>query len=108
MAVRYWATRNDANHNNRHAEVNGIEFFAFPYQPYLSNHVPHGQSYQMAIVSTYMADLGVAPEVNMQYVWGVKIYEPYGKPGETKCIAQQSFESKDEAFEWAASQLKGE
>ena len=34
LPVRKWTTRNDANYSNRHAEVDGIQFFAFPHQNY--------------------------------------------------------------------------
>ena len=37
--VWYWTSPNDANHKNSHAEASGIEFFKFPYSPFMSDHV---------------------------------------------------------------------
>jgi hypothetical protein len=90
-AVRYWETRNDANHNNRHAEANGIEFGAFPYQSYLAY-----------IDGQYGATLS-KQYTRHGYLWMANIYFRDTKREPT--IAHQEFENQDDAFLWASQQL---
>lgn len=51
--VKTWETRNDANHNNRHIQVNEVEFFAFPYQDYLTWGSTPGYSLRVSPALSY-------------------------------------------------------
>lgn len=92
MTVRYWETRNDANHNNRHAEVLGFQFFAFPYQSFLVENC----------IGNFGATIGDFYGLKGR-IWSATIYIRDGKkePGHE----QRHFRDRNEAFEWAAQKL---
>lgn len=89
MTVRYWSSHNDANHNNSHAECQGIEFFAFPYQSYYA---------RVGNTSAMVGNLGGN--------WGATVYDCQ-PDGRTKYFANKGFgkQDKDAAFEYAATQV---
>ena len=89
--TRYWTSRNDSNHSSRHAEAQGIQFCAFPYQSYLSQ-----------VNGKYGAMIGNFYGRNGE-TWAANIYVRDGKKEPT--LYHQEFLSKDDAFEWAAGKL---
>ena len=92
MKVKRWKTRNDANHNNHHAEVNGVEFFRFPYSSFTSR---VGQF--TAIVS--------ATSLNGQY--SATVYRPNpNRAGDTLVVHFEQDPDQDRLFVWAAAQMK--
>lgn len=97
--VWYWTLPNDANHKNSYAEVDGIEFFKFPYSPYMSNHL-----------GKYSAIIGVSMFFNQkdkttEDKWGCSIHEAIGN-GNTKVIDKFYFVDKDSVFIEAARKLR--
>jgi hypothetical protein len=91
--VKHWTTPNDANHSNRHAECNGVEFFAFPYQNYSAR-----VGNLLAVVSKYNHSLSG---------FGVRILDCLPN-GSNLPKSSAFFASIDEAFEHASKVLKGE
>lgn len=99
--VKYWRTYSDANHTNRHAEVEGIRFCAFPYQSYLSQHIgAHRRSAHVSDVSTWRGER-----------WSVRIIEPAPAGtrgdfyGDSNTIDFRFFDNGDAAFKWAAQEI---
>ena len=87
--VKYWETYSDPNHNNLHAETNGIEFMAFPYQAYYAR-----CNNRYATVFSF----GLTE-------WHANIYQAQPN-GEGKYLDHLKAESKDEIFKWASQKLK--
>ena len=88
--VKHWTTPNDENHSNRHAECNGVEFFAFPYQNYSAR-----VGNLLAVVSNLMGKNSV------------RILDCLLN-GANATKSSAFFASMDEAFEYASKVLKGE
>lgn len=94
--VKYWTSYNDRNHSNSHAEVDGIEFFAFPYQSY------YARVDNTAV--TIRDFFGIKD--NITYTVWIANHMECLPDGRNKHIEQFSHENKDEVFIWAAQQLK--
>jgi len=89
--VRRWTSPNDANHRNHHAEVGGVEFFRFPYSPY------------MARVGKFTAI------VSRAYTTGyyATVYRPDpAKVGGTIPVEHKADSEQDALFVWAAKTMK--
>lgn len=99
MSVKHWTSPNDANHSNRHAEADGIEFFAFPYQNYLGR-----QGDYLAVVGdfTIVRESDGVSHCVTRWSAVIKLCQPSGA---TTNVIWQGFDTQDEAFEWAAEQL---
>jgi len=92
MNVEHYTTRNDANHDNKHAKVNGIEFVAMPFQPYLAS------------VTNVTAKVYHHPKTDVEV--GMVLYK--GLPnGSNEVIFQGEFKSLDDAFISASMKLNG-
>ena len=93
MTVKRWTTPNDANHNNHHAEVGGVEFFRFPYSPYMGR---VGQ-----FTATVSGSIGVG---GWYYA---KVFRPNpNRVGDTILVHRERGTDQDEMFTWAAAQMK--
>jgi len=90
MQVEYWTSKNDINHSNKHAKANDIEFFAFPYKPYLAR------------VGNFLAR--VSEPLISDFKASVTLYNCLPN-GDTKSIAHKPFKTLDEAFIYASEQL---
>jgi len=99
VTVKHWTSPNDANHSNRHAEADGIEFFAFPYQNYLARLSDH-----IAIVADTLQLREIEGAKKLVTRWSASIRLCHSN-GHTTLANWCSFDTEDEAFEWAAKQL---
>ena len=97
-AVKYWTTRNDANHRNRHAQVGEVKFFAFPYQSYTSR-----VGDKLAIVGSTFSCCPDTQAVVKR--WRVSILACH-PDGSNTTVSQHRADSADDAFTWAAGQLQ--
>lgn len=106
-AVRHWFTRNDANHNNRHAECDGIEFFGFPYQPYCAN-----LNWGCAVVSDFLTSgkCGVIRKWSVRFgpvkANGYNTWTEHRHFGDPQELRDANDEERDNAFRWATELLK--
>lgn len=90
--VTYWSTRNDPNRDNSHAAALGMEFFAFPFQGYLSPHI-----------GGHMATISQVCYPKTRYVNILELLPG----GRTRSIIHKSFQDNDDvAFMFAAVQLR--
>lgn len=94
--VTYWETYNDPNHNDRHAECNGVEFFAFPYSPYMA-----AEGTRHALVSGHME----VENRKTRRVWGARVGNGLSS-GQMDWTDHEVFDDRDTAFEWAASKMQ--
>lgn len=94
MEVKRWTSRNDANYNNHHAEVGGVEFFRFPFQPYYAR------------VGRFSAVVSSWPTLaNRKY--HATIYKPDPqRPGATLPVRWNQDMDQDALFVWAVDHMK--
>lgn len=114
-AIRFWTSRNDANHSNRHAECAGVEFFAFPYQPMLAK-----RGNRLATISDILMRGKETATGGHETVkkWSACVRRCLqDNSGKTEVIAHRHFpaelrdatdEDRDEAFRWLAGELNNE
>ena len=90
--VRRWTSPNDANHKNHHAEVDGVEFFRFPYSPFMGR------------VGRFTATVS---DRTLGGVYHSTVFKPNpNKSGATIPIEHKSGTDQDSLFVWAAAQMK--
>jgi hypothetical protein len=98
--VLHCTSPNDANHRNRHAEANGVEFFAFPYQSLYAR-----VDWKSAIVSdSFLMTEGDGEKRKLITRFSASRLDVF-PDGSSKCIDQKHFKTHDEAIIWASEWL---
>ena len=101
MTVKVWCSKNDANHKNRHAKVEGsdIEFFAFPYQSYSGSYKLYS-----AILGKFYDLEGGFHNVYSAGIYIVQLMDGHAT-GRTISVDYKSFATFYESVEWADKKL---